>query len=117
VIRFFFCCDSFLRAACAARLQSFDPHVVIKPFPNGTCTKAYQTDSPLLQQLPAKPRGNTQAVLLPAAVSGEADDCYIGIVHVEVQRSYTNYFYKMQVSCITAGIGIWGKHEVAAAGF
>jgi hypothetical protein len=78
-------------------MQSFDPHVVIKPVPNGTCFKAYQTDSTLLQRLPAKPRGNTQAVLLPAAVSGEADDVYVGIVHVEVERRYDNYFYKMQV--------------------
>jgi hypothetical protein len=78
-------------------MQSFDPHVVIKPAPNGTCVKAYHTESPLLQRLPAKPRGNTQAVLLPAAVSGEVDDVYVGIVHVEVERRYDNYFYKMQV--------------------
>jgi hypothetical protein len=71
--------------------------VVIKPAPNGTCVKAYKTDSTLLQRLPAKPRGNTQAVLLPAAVSGEGDDVYVGIVHVEVERRYDNYFYKMQV--------------------
>jgi hypothetical protein len=82
-------------------MQSFDPHVVIKPAPNGTCTTAYTTASPLLQRLPAQPRGNTQAVLLPSAVSGEGADVYIGIVHVEVQRRYENYFYKMQVSDVT----------------
>ncbi|KAF6264081.1 hypothetical protein COO60DRAFT_1698523 [Scenedesmus sp. NREL 46B-D3] len=78
--------------------QSFDPHVVIKPGPNGTCAPAHQTPSPPLQRLPARPRGNTQAVLLPAAVSGVDADAYIGILHTEVQRQYANYFYMMQAS-------------------
>lgn len=81
-------------------MQSFDPHVVIKPDPNGTCSKVHQTESPPLKGLPAQPKGNTQAILLPAAIIGEPEDVYIGIVHVEVDRSYTNYFYKMQVRVI-----------------
>ncbi len=39
-----------------------------------------------------------QAQLISSAMSGEHQDFYLGIVHVEVNRSYTNYFYKMQVS-------------------
>ncbi|GBF90891.1 hypothetical protein Rsub_03746 [Raphidocelis subcapitata] len=76
--------------------QQFDPHVVIEPHPNGTCTKVFETSSRAFQQLPTKPRGNTQAVLVPAGFSGEPRDFYLGVVHAEINRSYQNFFYKMQ---------------------
>ena len=76
--------------------QSFDPHVVIQPSPNGTCTKVFETNSRVFRNLTSRPRGNTQAVLVPAAFSGEARDFYLGVVHAEAARAYTNYFYKMQ---------------------
>lgn len=80
-------------------MQSLDPHIVIKPYPNGTCIKVHESTSDVFGALPARPKGNTQAVLLPAAVTGSlTGDEYIGIVHTEVNRTYTNYFYKMQVS-------------------
>jgi hypothetical protein len=42
------------------RLQSFWPHVVLRPFPDGTCVKLYETWSPLLSVFSKnKPRGNT----------------------------------------------------------
>ena len=77
--------------------QSFMPHVVIKPAPDGTCNILHVTDGAVFAQLPARVRGNTQAVLLPAAVSGLQRAVYLGIVHVEVERRYTNYFYQMEV--------------------
>lgn len=77
--------------------QSFLPHVVIKPNPDGTCTTVHLTDAAVFKSLPAKPRGNTQAVLLPAAVSGLARDVFVGIVHTEVERKYENYMYLMEV--------------------
>lgn len=76
--------------------QQFDPHVVIEPLPNGTCVKAFETSSRAFRNLTAKPRGNTQAVLVPAAFSGEARDFYLAVVHAEIGRSYQNFFYKMQ---------------------
>ncbi|KAF8057236.1 hypothetical protein HT031_006044 [Scenedesmus sp. PABB004] len=86
--------------ARAPPAQSFLPHVVIAPGPDGACVVAHETDSrAVLGRLAAPPRGNTQAVLLPAALlsggrQGDAD-VYLGIFHVEVNRSYTNYLYKM----------------------
>jgi hypothetical protein len=85
--------------------QTFDPHVVIEPFPNGTCVKAFETSSRAFRNLTTKPRGNTQAVLVPAAFSGEPRDFYLAIVHAEINRSYKNFFYKMQV--VFWG-GLWG---------
>jgi hypothetical protein len=76
--------------------QSLSPHVVLAPLPNGTCLKAYETPSHALRGLPAALRGNTQAVLVPAAFSGEQRSYYLGVLHVEVNRTYTNHFYKMQ---------------------
>eukprot|EP00882_Tetradesmus_deserticola_P005791 GHRQ01006096.1.p1 GENE.GHRQ01006096.1~~GHRQ01006096.1.p1 ORF type:complete len:462 (+),score=146.26 GHRQ01006096.1:352-1737(+) len=76
--------------------QQFDPHVVIQPMPNGTCVKLFESSSRVFRNLTSKPRGNTQAVLVPAAFSGEARDFYLGVVHAESQRAYQNYFYKMQ---------------------
>jgi hypothetical protein len=76
--------------------QQFDPHVVIEPYPNGTCVRVFETPSPAFARLPSKPRGNTQAVLVPAAFSGERRDYYLGVVHAEQGRAYLNYFYKMQ---------------------
>ena len=77
--------------------QQFDPHVVIEPLPNGTCVKAFETSSRVFSNLTTKPRGNTQAVLVPAGFSGEPRDFYLSIVHAEINRSYQNFFYKMQV--------------------
>jgi len=79
--------------------QQFDPHVVIEPFANGTCAKVFETNSRVFKNLTTKPRGNTQAVLVPAGFSGEPRDFYMGIVHAEIDRSYQNFFYKMQVRC------------------
>lgn len=76
--------------------QSFVPHIVIKPTADGTCRMVHLTDGLAFSQLPSKPRGNTQAVLLPAAVSGLNKAVYLGIVHTEVERSYTNYLYQME---------------------
>eukprot|EP00775_Hariotina_reticulata_P011142 gene11142-11295_t len=76
--------------------QQFDPHVVIQPYPNGTCVKVFETQSRVFRNLTSKPRGNTQAVLVPSAFSGEARDFYLGVVHAENKRAYQNYFYKMQ---------------------
>jgi len=76
--------------------QSFDPHVVIQPYPNGTCVKVFETTSRVFKELGSKPRGNTQAVLVPAGFSGEPRDFYLGVVHAEMNRAYLNYFYKMQ---------------------
>ncbi|KAI8477356.1 MAG: hypothetical protein J3K34DRAFT_397993 [Monoraphidium minutum] len=76
--------------------QQFDPHVVIEPLPNGTCVKAFETSSRVFSNLTTKPRGNTQAVLVPAAFSGEPRDFYLSVVHAEINRSYQNFFYKMQ---------------------
>lgn len=86
--------------------------MVIKPSANGTCTKLYETKSMALKVLPAKPKGNTQAVLLPSSVTGELHTVYMGILHTEVNRSYTNYFYKMQVRgyshiCFVVVFGEW----------
>jgi hypothetical protein len=89
--------------------QQFDPHVVIEPQPNGTCTKVFETSSRAFQQLPAKPRGNTQAVLVPAGFSGEPRDFYLGVVHAEINRSYQNFFYKMQARAPTGGGWGWGR--------
>jgi hypothetical protein len=77
--------------------QTFDPHVVLEPYPNGTCVRVFETPSSrAFAHLPSKPRGNTQAVLVPAAFSGERRDYYLGVVHGEAGRAYKNYFYKMQ---------------------
>eukprot|EP00879_Flechtneria_rotunda_P011483 GHRR01011996.1.p1 GENE.GHRR01011996.1~~GHRR01011996.1.p1 ORF type:complete len:269 (+),score=43.57 GHRR01011996.1:125-931(+) len=76
--------------------QQFDPHVVIQAHPNGTCVKLFETPTRVFRNLTSKPRGNTQAVLVPAAYSGETRDFYLGVVHAEASRSYQNYFYKMQ---------------------
>lgn len=77
--------------------QSFDPHVVLKAQPDGTCVEAFSTSSSrAFGELAAKPRGNTNAVFVPSALSGEDRDYYLGIVHSEVNRTYENYFYKMQ---------------------
>jgi hypothetical protein len=76
--------------------QTFDPHVVIEPYPNGTCVRVFETPGRAFKHLPSKPRGNTQAVLVPAAFSGEKRDFYLGVVHGESGRAYQNYFYKMQ---------------------
>lgn len=77
--------------------QTFEPHVVIEPYPNGTCARVFETPSSrAFGHLPSKPRGNTQAVLVPAAFSGERRDYYLGVVHGEAGRAYQNYFYKMQ---------------------
>lgn len=76
--------------------QQFDPHVVIQPHSNGTCTKLFESPSRVFRNLTSKPRGNTQAVLVPSAFSGEARDFYLGVVHAENNRAYQNYFYKMQ---------------------
>lgn len=76
--------------------QQFDPHVVIEPYPNGTCARVFETRGRVFRHLPSPPRGNTQAVLVPAAFSGEARDYYLGVVHAERGRAYQNYFYKMQ---------------------
>lgn len=84
--------------ACAFLLQQFDPHVVIQPLPNGTCVKLFETSSRVFRNLTSRPRGNTQAVLVPSAFSGEPRDFYLGVVHAESKRAYQNYFYKMQVS-------------------
>lgn len=65
--------------------------------PNGTCVKLFESSSRVFRNLTSKPRGNTQALLVPAAFSGEARDFYLGVVHAESQRAYLNYFYKMQV--------------------
>jgi hypothetical protein len=86
------------RCFVGAALQQFDPHVVIQPYPNGTCVKLFETQSRVFRNLTSKPRGNTQAVLVPSAFSGEARDFYLGVVHAENKRAYQNYFYKMQVS-------------------
>jgi hypothetical protein len=83
--------------ACSLLWQSFDPHVVIQPYPNGTCVKIFETRSRVFNELGNKPRGNTQAVLVAAGFSGEPRDFYLGVVHVETNRVYLNYFYKMQV--------------------
>lgn len=77
--------------------QTFDPHVVIQAHSNGTCVKVFETSSRVFKELGAKPRGNTQAVLVAAAFSGEPRDFYLGVVHAEVNRAYQNFFYKMQV--------------------
>jgi hypothetical protein len=71
--------------------------VVIQPYPNGTCVKVFETTSRVFKELGSKPRGNTQAVLVPAGFSGEPRDFYLGVVHAEMNRAYLNYFYKMQV--------------------
>lgn len=76
--------------------QQFDPHVVIEPYPNGTCARVFETRGRAFRGLPSPPRGNTQAVLVPAAFSGEKRDYYLGVVHAERGRAYQNYFYKMQ---------------------
>jgi len=76
--------------------QQFDPHVVIEPYPNGTCARVFETPGRAFRGLPSPPRGNTQAVLVPAAFSGEARDYYLGVVHAEAGRAYRNFFYKMQ---------------------
>jgi hypothetical protein len=73
------------------------PHVVIKPEPDGSCNRVHVTDGLPFAALPAKPRGNTQAVLLPAPVTGLSRAVYLGIVHTEVERKYENYFYQMEV--------------------
>jgi len=95
------CCCCCLRCCCTApppcSPQSFVPHIVIKPTADGTCRMVHLTDGLAFSQLPSKPRGNTQAVLLPAAVSGLNKAVYLGIVHTEVERSYTNYLYQMEV--------------------
>jgi hypothetical protein len=95
-------------------MQQFDPHVVIQPMPNGTCVKLFESSSRVFRNLTSKPRGNTQAVLVPAAFSGEARDFYLGVVHAESQRAYQNYFYKMQVgmqACVPQPLywmdGLW----------
>jgi hypothetical protein len=88
-------------------MQQFDPHVVIQPMPNGTCVKLFDSSSRVFRNLTSKPRGNTQAVLVPAAFSGEARDFYLGVVHAESQRAYLNYFYKMQVGgCIGGAVAV-----------
>jgi hypothetical protein len=99
-----------------AVVQQFDPHVVIQPMPNGTCVKLFESSSRVFRNLTSKPRGNTQAVLVPAAFSGEARDFYLGVVHAESQRAYQNYFYKMQVgvgvggcTCVCAGRVLYGS--------
>jgi hypothetical protein len=71
--------------------------VVIQAHSNGTCVKVFETSSRVFKELGAKPRGNTQAVLVAAAFSGEPRDYYLGVVHAEVNRAYQNFFYKMQV--------------------
>ncbi len=93
--------------------QQFVPHVVIQPYPNGTCVKLFETSSRVFRNLTSKPRGNTQALLIPAAFSGEPRDFYLGVVHAESARSYQNYFYKMQVrvyaesACVTQHAAHW----------
>jgi hypothetical protein len=91
--------------------QSFMPHVVIQPQPDGTCSQVHKTPGSPFKALPAKPRGNTQAVLLPAAVSGLGRDVYLGIVHTEVDRKYENFFYQMEVR-----MGVGFASLVASAG-
>jgi hypothetical protein len=101
------CCNILTRMrlniwchVCMLLWQSFDPHVVIQPYPNGTCVKIFETTGRVFKELGSKPRGNTQAVLVAAGFSGEPRDFYLGVVHAETNRSYLNYFYKMQVGDI-----------------
>lgn len=107
--------------ASASTLQSFMPHVVIKPEADGTCNMVHMTDGLAFKQLPAKPRGNAQAVLLPAAVSGYVKAAYLGVVHTEVERKYENYFYLMEVRALpmeARGVSVGlkqGQHTAAFA--
>jgi hypothetical protein len=63
----------------------------------------FETSSRVFKELGAKPRGNTQAVLVAAGFSGEPRDFYLGVVHAEVNRAYQNFFYKMQVGAFRGG--------------
>eukprot|EP00775_Hariotina_reticulata_P013001 gene13001-13130_t len=76
--------------------QTLSPHVVVRCSSSGQCKKQFRTSSLAFEGLPNKPRGNTPAVLVPAAFSNEPLDYYLGIAHVEANRSYTSFFYKMQ---------------------
>lgn len=89
-------------------LQSFEPHVVLQPHPNGTCVKVYETRSYVFSKDIARggtPRGNTQAQFVSTAFTGERRDYYLGIVHMEIKKEYYSYFYKMQVCHCCAALG------------
>jgi hypothetical protein len=63
--------------------------------PDGSCNKLYETHSNALQGL--QPRGNTPAVLVDRTFSGQTMSFYLGVFHIEKNKTYVNHFYKMQV--------------------
>jgi hypothetical protein len=81
----------------------------------GQCEKKFHTSSLAFEGLPSKPRGNTPAILVPAAFSNEPLDYYLGIAHVEANRSYRSFFYKMQVSNWLLQIKFHAHHRSTAA--
>eukprot|EP00775_Hariotina_reticulata_P014108 gene14108-14237_t len=74
--------------------QRLVPHRVLAVMPDGSCRRLYETHSNILQGL--HPRGNTPAVLVDTTFSGETMSFYLGIFHIERNKTYINHFYKMQ---------------------